>query len=435
VLTLVERHVSNLLRHAPRLRFGARRAYQFTLWALGGKQRATPGLVRVTPSDGEHLFGYYDKSPWDASGRFMLTMRVAEACRHPRLGDTGEIRLIDCGDGFACRPLAVTRAWNLQQGCMLQWLGPDFSRRLIYNDFRDGAYCSVILDLSTSREQVLPRPVYAISDDGSLALSLDFSRLHRMRPGYGYCNIPDSTEGELCPDRPCIWRMDLASGTAAPILRYTDLAEFQHRKEMEGAEHKVNHLMINPSGNRFMLLHRWRTGATPQSRYTRLLTADMEGGNLWNLLDHDIVSHCCYRDDHHIVAWARKPDLGNAYMLLTDRKHDAQLLWQDVLQNDGHPSYSPDQEYVVTDSYPDRARVARIWVVRAASGEVREAARVFAPFRYDADTRCDLHPRWSRDGKYICFDAAFEGNRQSYVVTNPFRSGPWSEELADAFRS
>ena len=28
--------------------------------------------------------------------------------------------------------------------------------------------------------------------------------------------------------------------------------------------------------------------------------------------------------------------------------------------NDGHPSYSPDGSMIVTDSYPDRARIASI---------------------------------------------------------------------------
>lgn len=32
------------------------------------------------------------------------------------------------------------------------------------------------------------------------------------------------------------------------------------------------------------------------------------------------------------------------------------------------------------------------------------------------DMRCDLHPRWSRDGKYICVDCSMGGDRQMYLV-------------------
>ena len=47
---------------------------------------------------------------------------------------------------------------------------------------------------------------------------------------------------------------------------------------------------------------------------------------------------------------------------------------------------------------------------------IRVIAKVFSPFKYDNDTRCDLHPRWSRDGKKICFDGTFEGSRGLYIV-------------------
>ena len=43
-------------------------------------------------------------------------------------------------------------------------------------------------------------------------------------------------------------------------------------------------------------------------------------------------------------------------------------------------------------------------------------AKVFSPFKYDNDTRCDLHPRWNHAGDKVCFDAVFEGHRGLYVI-------------------
>ena len=82
---------------------------------------------------------------------------------------------------------------------MMQWLGPDFDHEIIYNDFRDGKFCSVILDVFSGAERVLAMPVYSVAADGSFALTLDFSRLHRLRPGYGYSNIQEASASQKLP--------------------------------------------------------------------------------------------------------------------------------------------------------------------------------------------------------------------------------------------
>lgn len=408
----IEQKINSFLQRYPKIKIGIKRMYQLGMYAVSPKLKSEGPLTCVTPKDEyEYFFGYYDKCPWDASGRYMLCNRVKNAYKKPDSDELADLVLIDTQNQNAVKVIAHTHSWNVQQGCMLQWLGPEYTQHVIYNDFRNGAYCAVILNVIDGSERVLPRPVYSVSPDGSFALTLDFSRLHRMRPGYGYCNIPETTANQLCPDAVCIWREDLHTGECTPLFRYKDIADFAPRPEMEGAEHKVNHLMISPDGTRFMMLHRWFVG---ERKYTRLLTADCNGGGLYDLLDDNFVSHCFWKDSKQIITFAEKKEIGRGYFLLTDGTEDYCHLWPSLV-GDGHPSYGPDGR-VVTDTYPDRRRVASVYILKDTDNEVHPAARVFAPFRYDNDVRCDLHPRWDRNGTKVCIDSVFEGKRGLYVL-------------------
>lgn len=410
----IEQAGKDLLAAHPEMRHKAKSVYhRISYLASKEKIKCKGDVTRVSPDDDyEYFYGYYDKSPWSADERYMLCMRAVCTSKFVAPAEPLDILVLDTQDGYAPRKIGTSRSWSVQQGAMAQWLGPDFSTKVIYNDFRDGAYCSVVVDVRDGSERVIAAPVYAVSADGTFALTLDFSRLHRMRPGYGYSNLPDATEGQLIPDEPCIRRIDLATGEVAPLLYYKDFAEFEPRPEMQGAEHKVNHLMINPSGTRFMVLHRWFQAG---KKYTRLVTADVDGGSMFNLSDDDFVSHCYWKNDDEIISFMRRADRGNHYYLFKDKQHEYRLLWPS-LKTDGHCSYSPDGSLVVTDTYPNRHRLAYVYLCREDVVEPSKIATVFAPFSYDFDTRCDLHPRWDRKGEKVCFDSVHEGKRRLYVV-------------------
>ena len=418
----LEQKINYQLNKFPWLKKIIKRVYQLGMYAISPKIKSEGNIVCVSPDDGkEYFFGYYDKSPWDATQRYMLCMRAENTWSDVSPKETADIILIDTEKGAneegRVRKLAKTRAWNVQMGCMLQWLGPDYQSKILYNDFRDGRFCSVILNLESGEEQIIEMPVYSVTADGKMALTLDFTRLYSLRPGYGYYNLPEKTKNVALPEEDCIWIINLESGEIQPLLKYTDFASFQPRKEMqeEGSVHKVNHIMLSPNGKRFMVLYRWFNG---QRKYTRLITCNVDGSDMYVLSDDDMVSHCFWKNDEEIIAFENKHDGGTGYYLMRDKTTEYVHLWSQF-SNDGHPSYSPDRTLVVTDSYPNRARVADIKILKDTDLEAKEArviARVFAPFKYDNDTRCDLHPRWSRDGKSVCFDSVFEGHRGLYIV-------------------
>jgi len=381
-------------------------------------------VERISPDDSNHeyFFGYYDKSPWDISDRYILCMRADNTWSDVSPKTKADILLIDTAlpesDENRVKKIAETRAWNVQQACMLQWLGPDFSSRIIYNDYRNGEYVSIIKEVESGAEQIIHAPVYTVSVDGKVALTLDFSRLYNLRPGYGYYNVQEKTKGIALPDATAIWKINLEDGKVFPLLSYKDFATFQPRPEMQEKEavHKVNHLMISPSGKRCMVLYRWFVN---QRKYTRLVTFDTsDGKNMYVLSDDDMVSHCFWKDDEHILAFENKRESGPGYYFMTDKTSDYIHCWPQMC-NDGHPSYNSDRSLIVTDTYPNRARVAEIKLMDGTDETKKESkiiARVFSPFKYDNDTRCDLHPRWNHKGDMICFDSVYEGYRGLYKV-------------------
>lgn len=396
----------------------AKRAYQLASVATSKEKIKSEGdVVRVSPDDGyEYFYGYYDKSPWDATDRYMICIKVKQAYKSVAPKEPGVVGVIDTQDGNKFIKIGTSHSWNVQQSCMAQWLGPDFSSRILYNDFREGHYCAIVYNFWNKKEEkVLPMAAYDVARDGSFLLSLDFSRLHRMRPGYGYSNLPETTKGELCPNKGCIWKVDTETGEVMELFKYTDLAAFEPDESMAGAEHKVNHVMISPNGKRFMVLHRWFQKGR---KHTRLVTVNVDKTEMYNLSDDVFVSHCYWKNDNEILSFLRKEEFGNHYYLMKDRTQEYKMYWPE-LKTDGHCSYSPDGSLIITDTYPNRKRIASVYLCTEEDNRSRRIARVVAPFRYDNDCRCDLHPRWNRKGDKVCIDSVHEGKRGLYVIPIP----------------
>ena len=400
------------IRKYPRIKKLLKDTYQYMGNIVSDKKCFPADIVQISSNDKEHLFGYYDKCPWNKDEDKMIYIEVNNARDNYVSNDPAKIILKDLKNNME-ESIGSTRCWNVQQGCMLQWLGPDFNTNIIFNDFIDGELKSVILNVRTKKSRVIDSPIYSVASNGRDALSLDFYRLNRLRPGYGYNNKIDNTEKDFIPSGYCIWKINLEKNKTIGLIKYTDLINIDFKETMTGAEHKVNHIMINPSGSRFMFLHRWIKNGV---KYTRLLTADIDGKNIYNLLDDDMVSHCNWKDDNTILGWARKEREGNHYYLLKDKSKEYKIVGKDKLLVDGHPSYTKNQKIFVTDTYPDFKRKQHIYIYNEDHDESVEVASIYASIAYLNDCRCDLHPRFNNNGTKVCFDGSQTGKRQVYVL-------------------
>jgi len=367
----------------------------------------------VTHGPKHHFFGYYDKCPWDRSDGRMLAMQIGFCDRQPKPGEKLSVGMVALDSGRYIE-LDQTAAWSWQQGTMLQWLaGAD--NRIIYNTDDGEQYGSVIRKVDTGRTRALPRPVYAVSEDGQQAVTLDFDRVHRLRPGYGYASRPEGTADDPAPADSGIWQMDLQTGASKLIVPLAWAAEHEPRPDMAGAHHWFNHLTFNPGGSRFIFLHRWAAGGGG-FRATRLYTANADGSDVRLLRDDGMTSHYTWRDDQTILAWTRTATQGDHYYLIDDRTGAYETVGTAVLTQDGHCTFSPDGRWILTDTYWDADSRRTLILYRMADGRRLDLGRFFSPRQYPVECRCDLHPRWNRDGTRICIDSFHESTRQIYVV-------------------
>ena len=373
-----------------------------------------------------HLFfGYYDVSPLNHDDSILLASRVPLGKRSSQPINRMEIGYYDRsqgGDRFIA--ISHTQTWCWQQGCRLQWypldgLGRD--RTVIYNTVVNGRYGCRIRDIDTRKMiREYQWPVYAVSPDGRYGFFLNFSRLGRLRPGYGYSVLPDETAGRNMPDRDGIWRLDMHTGKAERLFSIRDITRFEPLESMAGAEHYFNHICVNPDSSRFFFFHVWLHHG---KRHTRLITCNMDGSDRFALVNEGHISHYTWKSSHEILCFSSHARTGMHYHLYRDRCDTPEVFAPGLLTEDGHPSFSPDRRFFLTDTYPDRYGDRRLLLYNVQKREVIQLARFFSPFRFTGEFRCDLHPRWSPSGQLIVIDSAHEGHRAMYVIKRPNEQG------------
>lgn len=369
----------------------------------------------VTRGPKHHFFGYYDKSPWNASGKLLAAHEADFNDRPPDAQDRVTIGAVHLDDGARFEPLGRTLAWNWQQGAMLQWHAADPERLLVHNDRRDDRFVAVVRDVSGSERRVYDEPIYAMTPDGRQALSLNFARLHAHRPGYGYAGTAGPRAAQLHPEDDGIRLIDLETGRSRLIVSLAQLAGVSTKPEMRGVHHWVNHIQVSPSGKRFAFFHIWRVGKDGWA--VRLYACRLDGSELTCLLDTGAVSHYDWMDENHLLAWARIPAMGESFVLCNRRDGSRCVVGQGVLTEDGHCSFSPNRRWILNDTYPDKYGLRTLMLFRPEDGRRIDLARLYSPkSRWWGEIRCDLHPRWNRDGTQICIDSVHSGERQMYVA-------------------
>ena len=345
------------------------------------------------------FFGYYDRSPVNEKGYLLYHKILPE-------GNAGI-----CVDN---KMLAVTGAWNLQQGALATWLENNF---LIYNCFdslmKDSlqlnkGLCCRKINAVTGEELHIPFPVYTAVPGSDIGLSLNFDRITHLRPEYGYPTRSISPDKFPAAEKDGVFSVNLKTGEVKLLFSFADLS--QDLTGIDNTKQKINHIQLSADGKRCIFLYRWFDNYGV--KHSRLYFARLTDGYLALLADEEMVSHCNFIDETHVGGWMRLGGRDGYYCI------DVQTGYYrpeapGVLTEDGHPTFS--ERYLVTDTYPDRSGMMKVLVYDRLDRKLIAENKLFSPLAYREAKRCDLHPRpVFKDGKLVAIyvDSTHSGKRQ-----------------------
>lgn len=410
-------------------------------------------LLFRTKGPRHHFFGYYDKSPFDAEGRRLLCHSVDFNGRLVTEDDTAGIGYWDI-ESDEYHEVSQTSSFNWQQGSMLQWMPPDFSQWIIFNNCVDEDYRAVMVNMATGEQRLQPTTIYSVSSNGKYAVTPNYRRLYFCRQGYNYLNICDPRWDAQVPDGDGIHLVNLEEGTERLILTTREIVDRNSLPSMEEGPNYLEHMMFNPSGDRFVFMHRWTIadGGIP----TRLYAAGLDGDNLHHFPDSLNYGHGYWRSNDEYLIYGRmvsgfskirnsrgmlrlliQPLLklnralprtktkarlyskvsAKGLLLLRDGNPEAEVIERRLLWEDGHYSVRPGRpDHILTDTYPDVFCRQKLMVYDMGRKRLLDLADLFCPKAYHGKGyRCDLHPRWDRTGTRVCIDSLQDGTRQMYV--------------------
>ncbi|NQY74118.1 MAG: hypothetical protein HRT90_05080 [Candidatus Margulisbacteria bacterium] len=411
--SILERTFARLLNRCPVLKKRIKKGYQYLNFFIFRSR--TPfespySLHKVDSTQLSTFFGYYDKSPLNHSETHIIYHRTSKPTHQlPDPHSPVEIILKEC---HSKKEITIDKsyAYNWQQGSRLQWLD---SNRFIYNDYSSKSenYVSKIANISSEKvEAQIDFPIYDTFNN--LAISLNFNRLNRMRPDYGYRNQNSDPFEEKWRDRDGLFLIHLNKNITKLLYSFRDILKIDYHPSFDQAEHKVNHIMINPDGSQFVFLHRYFVRGR---KIDRLMLGDTKGSPL-QVLSQPMVSHYFWKNAQTIIGFLEHSTCGNGYyeidiLLKKTTPIHAALINQ---LGDGHPSTFEDT--ILFDTYPNRSRMKDLYIYHAKSKSLNKIGSFFEPIFHTGENRCDLHPRFSPNGKQIFIDSVHDGSRNFYQI-------------------
>ena len=179
-----------------------------------------------TPDNENHFFGYFDVPQLSIDNQFFLTQQINDIYNYPSDKEKFNINLFDLKNNTR-KIIGYTKCLNFQQGCRLQFLGPDFKNHIIYNDIIKNKYISRVINLINGDIKTLNYPIASVSPKGDIFAHLDYERLYWYRKGYSYNNIINENKKKPILENDSIKFIDILKNEKISEIYLKDLINFK----------------------------------------------------------------------------------------------------------------------------------------------------------------------------------------------------------------
>ncbi|MGR5127588.1 glycosyl transferase [Photobacterium swingsii] len=412
----IERKLAKILSSFPKIKAKIKRAYVVINYLLNRPNDifiSNEECKCVKFAGEESFFGYYDHSPINESCKYIIFHSTEnDTSRLPKEYKQINICLYDVENNIT-RKVAVSSAFNWQQGSRLIWLDDD---QFIFNDYdhENDCYQSKIYSVNENKiTKILDSAIY--DSNKKYAVTINFKRLTELRPDYGYFSHKHKIY-ELEDDLLQVLYIDINTGDINVLF---DINEFVLKTSQvfeKDTIHKFNHLMISPDGQKIMFLHRYYLNDV---RTDRLVVYNLEFGTFELVTSPGVASHCYWLDSDTICGYFMYENLMGYHKYNLNDKKTIKISHKLDSLSDGHPNIK-NKSIMVSDTYPNKSRMKELFEYDFKTDSKNTLALIFEPLKFYGEVRCDLHPRLSPDGKIVFFDSVHSGKRQLYMMRRTF---------------
>ena len=350
------------------------------------------------------FFGYYDHIPFSDDMKYFVCHQIGGNLKLNLYNFSGSMIELK-------KELTNTQHFNFQQGIRPIWVN---NRKIIFNRILNHKLISSIYDIKNDCFYDFDIPIQEISVKNNIFIFMDYSNLDIINKDYGYGIKGEISQKEIKG----ILGYDYIQNKVVFDLSLVDIHSLSQNRNLPLSECELNHIHQSPYDDSFIFIYRNKS----HKGFSELYSYNYKTNDLKVLYSGSLVSHYCWISKNTIFAYLEHNGQAGFFELYfkTSINFTQKILPKsEDNTSDGHPSVSPDNKWIAYDSYPDKARQSHLYIIRNDL-EIKSkkilVGKFYSPLEFNGYNRCDLHPRWSPDGKYISIDSAHDGSRKTYLI-------------------